>query len=261
MNIMKFALMISCVLWTGCVLKTDIPVVYLHITDSTPIEYQSFPKSQIRNIFFRHRYNGDSICNVDKGQDILGISKLNNKYVIFYIGYSFAPGSGGYTEIININNCKTLKFDNANFNVSKSGKYVSLCENDKVKILLANENFKSMNIKNIPCRSAIISSNNKWLIIRHKRYIKIYDFNNMELVFKYYAKQSPIIYDDFIRLNNQEFIVFSNDLQKVIINDKAEYKSVSKLNMDNKEIFYSMESSISKTTQYYYGKFSTSTNK
>lgn len=254
--------MISCVLWTGCALKTDIPVVYLHITDSTPMEYQSFPKSPIRNMFFRHRYNGDSICHIDKGQDILGSSKLNNKYVIFYIGYSFAPGTGGYTEIININNCKTLKFDNAKFNVSKSGKYVSLCENNKVKILLADENFKSMNTKNIRCHSAMISSNNQWLIVSYKRYIEFYDFNNMKLVFKYYAKEYPIIYDDFMRLNNQqEFIVFGNELQKVIINDDAKYKSVRKLDIDKKEIFYSIESSESKTEQYYYGKFSTSTNK
>ena len=81
------------------------------------------------------------------------------------------------------------------------------------------------------------------------------------MAFRYYAKQSPIIYDDFMRLNNQEFVVFSNDLQKVIMSDDSKYKSVSKLDMDKKEIFYSVESGESKTTQYYYGKFSTSANK
>ena len=258
---MKFALVISCVLWAGCALKTDIPIVYLHITDSTPMEYKNFPKSPIRNIFFRQHYNSDSICNADKERNILGISKLNSKYVIFYIGYSFAPDSEGYTEIINMDNCKTLKFYNANFNVSKSEKYISLCENNKVKILLADENLNLMDTKNISCHSAMISSNNKWLIITYKRYIEIYDFNNMELAFRYYAKQSPIIYDDFMRLNNQEFVVFSNDLQKVIMSDDSKYKSVSKLDMDKKEIFYSVESGESETTQYYYGKFSTSANK
>ena len=282
MNKAKFVLMLSCALLTGCAFKTNtptIPTVYLHLTDTVPIEYKNFPpKQRFLNNLLGRPYKGDSFCHFNKDDlnilsiDLVAIYKISNYTVL-----SFAPNSPHstvgdfHTQIINMNSCETLRFDNTNASVSKSEKYISLCEEKRVKILSVDRNLKPTNIKSIPCDEAYLSSNDKWLIVEYKKYIKIYDFNDMKLVFEYYIKKYaydlPSIFDDFMILHEPPaLVIFDDNLQKVIISDKnIDLYNINKLDMNKKEIFYYIDSKDPKTgkytEQYYYGKFNISTNK
>ena len=283
MNKAKFVLMLSCALLTGCAFKTNtptIPTVYLHLTDTVPIEYKNFPpEPMMLNLFHSKYYKGDSFCHFNK--DDLDLYKSSLRLVTFYkisnyTVLSLAPSHpvtiGDYhTEIINMNSCETLRFDNTNASVSKSEKYISLCEEDRVKILSVDRNLKPINIKSIPCDEAYLSSNDKWLIVEYKKYIKIYDFNDMKLVFEYYIKKrsyhTPAIFDDFMRLyETPALVVFDDNLQKIIISDKnINLSYINKLDMNKKEMFYYTNTKDPKTKKYtrryYYSKFNTSTNK
>ena len=281
MNKAKFVLMLSCALLTGCAFKTNtptIPTVYLHLTDTVPMEYKNFPPKPRRiNFFYDRYYEGDSFCHFNKDDlntrsiDLVTFYKISN-YTVLSFAPSFPVTVGDFhTQIINMNSCETLRFDNTNAGVSKSEKYISLCEEDRVKILSVDRNLKPINIKSIPCDTAHLSSNDKWLIVEYKKYIKIYDFNDMKLVFEYYIKKrsyhTPDISDEFMRLYEPSaLVVFDDNLQKVIISDKnIDLYNINKLDMNKKEIFYYIDSKDPKTgkytKQYYYSKFNTSTNK
>ena len=277
MNKAKFVLMLSCALLTGCAFKTNtptIPTVYLHLTDTVPIEYKNFPpKPRKLNFFLVRPYNGDSFCHFNEDLLHKGSLSLTTFYKISnYTVLSLAPSHpvtiGDYhTEIINMNSCETLRFDNTNASVSKSEKYISLCEEDRVKILSVDRNLKPINIKSLSCDTAHLSSNDKWLIISYKKHIKIYDFNDMKLVFKDYSEYKPYIFDDFMFLDESPaLVVFDDNLQKIIISDKnIDLHDIAKLDMNKKEIFYFIDSKDPKTgkyiRQYYYSKFNISTNK
>ena len=281
MNKAKFVLMLSCALLTGCAFKTNtptIPTVYLHLTDTVPIEYKNFPpKPRKLNFFLVRPYNGDSFCHFN--EDLLHKGSLSlttfykiSNYTVLSLAPSFPVTIGDFhTQIINMNSCETLRFDNTNASVSKSEKYISLCEEHRVKILSVDRNLKPINIKSIPCWSAHLSSNDKWLIVEYKKYTKIYDFNDMKLVFEYYIKKPsyhrPAIFDEFMVLyESPALVVFDDNLQKVIISDKnINLSYINKLDMNKKEMFYYTNTKDPKTgkytKQYYYSKFNTSTNK
>ena len=279
MNKAKFVLILSCALLTGCAFKTNtptIPTVYLHLTDTVPVEYKNFPpEPMMLNLFHSKYYKGDSFCHFNK--DDLDLYKSSLRLVTFYkisnyTVLSLAPSHpvtiGDYhTEIINMNSCETLRFDNTNASVSKSEKYISLCEEDRVKILSVDRNLKPINIKSIPCWTAHLSSNDKWLIVRYKGYIQIYDFNDMKLVFKDYRNYKSLIFDDFMILEEPlALVIFDDNLQKIIISDKnINLYYINKLDMNKKEMFYYTNTKDPKTgkytKQYYYGKFNISTNK
>ena len=279
MNKAKFVLMLSCALLTGCAFKTNtptIPTVYLHPTDTVPIEYKNFPpEPMMLNLFHSKYYKGDSCCHCNK--DDLDLYKSSLRLVTFYkisnyTVLSLAPSHpvtiGDYhTEIINKNSCELSWFRYTNASVSKSEKHISLCEKNRVKILSVDKNLKPINIKSLSCDTAHLSSNDKWLIISYKKHIKIYDFNDMKLVFKDYSEYKPYIFDDFMFLDESPaLVVFDDNLQKIIISDKnIDLHDIAKLDMNKKEIFYFIDSKDPKTgkyiRRYYYSKFNISTNK
>ena len=286
MNRVKFVLMLSCALLTGCAFKTNtptIPTVYLHLTDTVPIEYKNFPPKPRRiNVWTRNEYyKGDSFCRFNKDYygsfdknsyrdrfRLSGIYKAGNYTVLCFKPFiPRATDAEIYTYIINKDSCELSWFRYTNASVSKSEKHISLCEKNRVKILSVDKNLKPINIKSLSCDTAHLSSNDKWLIVSYKKHIKIYDFNDMKLVFKDYSEYKPYIFDDFMFLDESPaLVVFDDNLQKIIISDKnIDLHDIAKLDMNKKEIFYFIDSKDPKTgkyiRRYYYSKFNISTNK
>ncbi|RAX56442.1 hypothetical protein CCZ01_09520 [Helicobacter monodelphidis] len=253
-HITKIIFMIYCMLFlVACHNYTEIPIRDFYIEKTLKTSLMSWEEySKTKRRFYSNK-NHTSCENIKVDEGIF----INDKYrviSVFVRGSLFADDSS-ITYIDDINNCQqTRKYNNTYFLIPNNKKYIFLCKENKMEILLSDTLESSNLFKDKQCNSIGVSANNKWLLIGNKTLfgkfqVDIYDFASQKMVYRYkFDKVKDISVggiQSFILLNineiengkyTRQFLLLGDILEIVNIDNFSDYNIVESIDLNVKEM-------------------------
>lgn len=256
----KFIVMVCCMLFlVACHNYAEIPIRDFYIEKT--LKTSSMGRDEYRDFRFTKKYdsnkNHTSCKNIKVDEGIF----VNDKYRVisaFVRGSLFADDSS-ITYIDDINNCQQIRqYNNTYFLIPNNKKYIILCKDNKIDILLSDTLESSNLFKDKQCNSIGISANNKWLLIGNKTLfgkfqVDIYDFASQKMVYRYKFDKVKNIsvggIQSFIHLNEkklengqytQQFLLLGDIVEIVNIDNFSDYEVgfglVDSIDLNRKEV-------------------------